>query len=783
MKKLLLYLFLTASVMAQTTRVVDTNNLPSWQVGSTNIPISVDSYGRVVSTGGGGAGTVTTFTSGNLSPLFTTSVAAPTLTPALSFTLSTHAANTVFAGPTTGADDVPTFRSMVAADLPSTVVTAASALTSTALMTGGGSRAAQTPAATATMDASGNIQTPGSIATGVGGSVAGTVQFGQGTLPSTTASTIKVVAPASVTAYTRTLEGAVNSTGFYYGTVSGTNVTDTKVGETGTGSVVRATSPTLVTPALGTPSALVLANATGGVVAGGGTGVASLTAYAPVFGGTTSTGAVQSGTAGTTGQLLRSGGASAVATWTTATFPVTAGTSGNVLTSDGTNWSSAAPTGGGSTPNSALFTATADGANNATASDTSIIGTGVGSKTTTAAYFSAGTNLLMVIKGTISTAATPDNLTIKIKAGSVVVASASGVSLTGLLSGSNFEMLALVTCRTSGASGTFKVNSLFAVTGSALTPLEAKVVDTGNAVDTTGTIAWDVTAAWASTTAGDIITGTNFTMWTPGMNVDDTAFASSWNAVTTQAPSKNAVYDWGHTFDTDDNGKVNVLDLSSYGAVMTNSSGVVSNVAPSTSGNVLTSNGSAWVSSAAAAGVTGFGTYIVCQGTTLGATFSSTTTLAINGGSVYVQLYVPVNFALDSIVYRNMDSSAAHTLEWSLYQGANVATLTQVAGAVGTYSFTPIGASNESSTATGAPVTLAPGQYWLVLRNTHASNTAGVGNVTTGNLGGAVNTAQTATIGSALGGTLDFTANSPTKVTNLYGIVIKGRVFGQGSAF
>lgn len=56
MKKLLLYLALAASLMGQSTRVVDTNNLPSWPVGSTNIPISVDSYGRVVSTGGGGGG-------------------------------------------------------------------------------------------------------------------------------------------------------------------------------------------------------------------------------------------------------------------------------------------------------------------------------------------------------------------------------------------------------------------------------------------------------------------------------------------------------------------------------------------------------------------------------------------------------------------------------------------------------------------------------------------------------------------------------------------------------
>lgn len=47
-----------------------------------------------------------------------------------------------------------------------------------------------------------------------------------------------------------------------------------------------------------------------------------------------------------------------------------------------------------------------------------------------------------------------------------------------------------------------------------------------------------------------------------GGSVDDTAFASSWNGVTTTAPSKNAVYDWGHTFDTDDDGLVNKLDMS-----------------------------------------------------------------------------------------------------------------------------------------------------------------------------------------------------------------------------
>lgn len=65
-----------------------------------------------------GTGTVTSFSSGNLSPLFTTSVATPTTTPALSFSLSTQTANTVFAGPASGGAAGPTFRALVAADIP-----------------------------------------------------------------------------------------------------------------------------------------------------------------------------------------------------------------------------------------------------------------------------------------------------------------------------------------------------------------------------------------------------------------------------------------------------------------------------------------------------------------------------------------------------------------------------------------------------------------------------------------------------------------------------------------
>jgi hypothetical protein len=72
---------------------------------------------------GSGSGTVTTFSAGNLSELFTTSVSNASTTPALSFTAATKAANLVFAGPSTGSAAAPTFRSLVAADLPTVPTT------------------------------------------------------------------------------------------------------------------------------------------------------------------------------------------------------------------------------------------------------------------------------------------------------------------------------------------------------------------------------------------------------------------------------------------------------------------------------------------------------------------------------------------------------------------------------------------------------------------------------------------------------------------------------------
>lgn len=71
--------------------------------------INVDSIA-----GGGG---IDTISSGNLSPLFTVSIANPTTTPHFSFAQINQNANLAFMGPPTGAAAAPTFRALVLADI------------------------------------------------------------------------------------------------------------------------------------------------------------------------------------------------------------------------------------------------------------------------------------------------------------------------------------------------------------------------------------------------------------------------------------------------------------------------------------------------------------------------------------------------------------------------------------------------------------------------------------------------------------------------------------------
>jgi hypothetical protein len=73
-----------------------------------------------------GTGTVTSFSSGNLSPLFTSSVATATSTPALTFALVSQSAN-LFYGSPNGSSGNPSFRAIASADLPAINLASSSA--------------------------------------------------------------------------------------------------------------------------------------------------------------------------------------------------------------------------------------------------------------------------------------------------------------------------------------------------------------------------------------------------------------------------------------------------------------------------------------------------------------------------------------------------------------------------------------------------------------------------------------------------------------------------------
>ncbi len=77
-----------------------------------------------------GAGTVTTFSSGNLSPLFTTSVSNATTTPALSFSLSNAGANTVL-GNVTGSSAAPSYGQIVNGQITNATIVASTKLSAT----------------------------------------------------------------------------------------------------------------------------------------------------------------------------------------------------------------------------------------------------------------------------------------------------------------------------------------------------------------------------------------------------------------------------------------------------------------------------------------------------------------------------------------------------------------------------------------------------------------------------------------------------------------------------
>jgi hypothetical protein len=211
---------------------------------------------------------------------------------------------------------------------------------------------------------------------------------------------------------------------------------------------------------------------------------------------------------------------------------------------------------------------------------------------------------------------------------------------------------------------------------------------------------------------------------------------------------------------------------------------------PGTNGHVLSSTTAgvrSWVAQSGGAALVGYAPFALPLGAVSNATLSAGVTLAAAGGTWLTPIEVAAPLLVESLTIRNTDTATARSWEWRLYREPAAGSdelLEEIAGLDGTDSFTPVAASTRTANAT-TPATVEPGIYWLAVRNTHATNTLGLGSYSlgAGTAGLGLNYAQSKTLGSALGSTLDATAATWTKQTGIIGARLNARVFGTGAAF
>lgn len=172
------------------------------------------------------------------------------------------------------------------------------------------------------------------------------------------------------------------------------------------------------------------------------------------------------------------------------------------------------------------------------------------------------------------------------------------------------------------------------------------------------------------------------------------------------------------------------------------------------------------------------------MGFDIGGTYSSSMALAVESGGLAGAVAVPIVLScpmrLQRVMLRQANVASLRSAEWGLYlDNGDITSNKLVRVASGTYSFTPSGADNRASAASGAPVMLGAGLYWFVLRNTSSTYTFDPATAVSGNFNRSV--ARTNSAVAALDDTIDISAWSGS--TDSLAMRLDGRIAGEASAF